>query len=134
MAAFHLAPMRDCSACSYVPVEVRLLELGRGRLLLAIYLPVRGPEFVPCPQAITLCATQRRWIMSSCFATQEPLYFELEKAAQQIAEVGECAVALSVTGDQPAGVYLSFGSAQLQQVFLRRVRGEPHDSSELTAC
>ena len=42
VAAFNLAPMDDCRAGSYVPVEVRLHELVGQELLLAIYLPVRG--------------------------------------------------------------------------------------------
>ena len=51
-AAFDLAPMADCQAGSYVPVEVRLHELvGPRELLLAIYLPVRGLGFVPCSSA-----------------------------------------------------------------------------------
>ena len=41
-AAFDLAPMDDCPAGSYVPVEVRLYELMGRELLLALYLPVRG--------------------------------------------------------------------------------------------
>ena len=46
-------------------------------------------------------------------------------------EDGDCEVTLAVTGDHSAGLYLSFGSSELMQVFLRRIRGMPHDSSEL---
>ena len=45
VAAFYLAPMDVCPAGSYVSVEVRLHKLVGRQLLLAIYLPVRGPEF-----------------------------------------------------------------------------------------
>ena len=61
---------------------------------------------------------------------------KLDDPSQQIAEDGDCEVTLvtlAVTGDPSAGLYLSFGSPELMQVFLRRVRGMPHDSSELAA-
>ena len=64
---------------------------------------------------------------------QEPLYVELDTPSQQITEDGDCEVVLAVTGEHSAGVFLSFGSSDLMQVFMRRVRGVPHDGSELAA-
>ena len=64
---------------------------------------------------------------------QEPLYVELDTPSQQITGDGDCEVVLAVTGEHSAGVFLSFGSSDLMQVFMRRVRGVAHDSSELAA-
>ena len=64
---------------------------------------------------------------------QEPLYLKLDDPSQQITEDGDCEVTLAVTGDHSAGLFLSFGSSDLMQVFMRRVRGVPHDGSELAA-
>ena len=58
---------------------------------------------------------------------------ELDKPSQQITEDGDCEVVLAVTGDHPFCLFLSFGSSDLRQVFMRRVRGVAHDNSELAA-
>ena len=59
----------------------------------------------------------------------------LDDPSEQIAEVGrDCAVAIAVYGKRAsAGVFLSFGSPELLEVFMRRIRGGPHDNSEFAA-
>ena len=118
----------DCQPGSYVPCEVRLHELMQPReLLLAIYLPVRLHTH-------TVHQTQNLRLPPSLpLHLQEPLYLMLDDPSEKIAEVGrDCAVAIAVSGERAsAGIYLSFGSPELLHVFMRRIRGEPHDNSEL---